>query len=143
MTDTLRPRNYVEAAAIISGASALLLAGFLDRYRREWREYAAPLSKGQGLAVADTIESIRRAADAYRETVGKRASVGGSGERKPAEAPQDSAVMEWVSTSDAASLLGLSARRIRQLVVLGELTGRRVNGRWQVDRLSVLERASQ
>ena len=96
-----------------------------------------------GFAVADTVESIRRAADAYRETVGKRASVGGSEERKPAEAPQDLVDMDWVSTSDASLLLGVTPRRVRQLLLLGELAGRRSNGRWQVDRLSVLERASQ
>ena len=138
-----RPHNYIEAAAIISGPAALLIDSFLAKHLREWREHAAPLSKDMGLAVVDTVESIRRAADAYRETVGKRASLGGSGERKPAEAPQDSAVMEWISTSDASRLLGVTPRRVRQLLLLGELAGRRVDGSWQVDRFSVLERASR
>ena len=139
-----RPHNYIEAAAIVSGPSALILAGFLDRYRREWREYAAPISKSQGLAVADTVEAIIKAAAVYRESVSARASsLGGSDERKLPEVSPDSVDMKWVSTSDAASLLGLSARRIRQLLLLEQLTGRRVNGRWQVSRLSVLERASR
>ncbi len=141
--DEVRPRGYVEHGAIVSGPSALVLAGFLEKHWREWREYAAPLSQDMGLAVADTVESINKAAVAYRESVSARASVGGSEKRKSGEVPQDSPAMEWVSTSDAASLLGLSARRIRQLVVLGELTGRRSNGRWQVSRLSVLERAGR
>ena len=136
-----RPHNYIESAALVSGPSALVLVGFLEKHRREWREHAAPLSKGMGLQVADTIESIKRAADAYRESVGKRASVGGSEQRKPAEDPPDSVDMKWISTSDASQLLGVTPRRVRQLLLLGELAGRRSNGRWQVSRSSVLDRA--
>ena len=144
MTDRLRPRNYVEAAAIISGASALLIAGFLERYRREWREYAAPLSKDMGLQVADTVESIKLAADTYRSEVADRASERGNAERKSVEVVSDSSGMdEWISTSEAAVVLGVTDRRVRQLARGGELAGHRSGGRWQVSRESVLERASR
>ena len=144
MADGPRPRNYVEAAAIISGASALLLDGFLEKYRREFREFAAPFAGQVGLEVSNAVEAIGLAAEAYRESVGKRASATGSAARKRAEVSPDSAPMdERISTSDASQLLGVTPRRTRQLLVSGELAGRRLNGRWQVSRQSVLERAGR
>ena len=139
-----RPHNYIEAAAIISGPAALLIDSFLAKHLREWREHAAPLSKDMGLAVADTVESIRRAASAYREYVGQRAtSAPGTPERKSAEPSPDLTEMEFLTTSEAAVVLGVTDRWIRRLALLGELASRRSAGRWQVSRESVLERASK
>ena len=144
MTDGFRPRDYIESAAIITGAAALLLDGFLEKHRREWREYAAPLAGQVGLEVSNAVEAIALAAEAYRESVGKRASATGTPEQKSAEDPPDSAPMdEQISTSDASQLLGVTPRRTRQLLVSGELAGRRLNGRWQVERSSVMKRASR
>jgi len=46
-----------------------------------------------------------------------------------------------VDTAQAAALLGVSSRRVRQLLSIGELTGRRDEaGQWRVDRDSVIGR---
>ncbi|MEN3360473.1 MAG: hypothetical protein V7637_4455 [Mycobacteriales bacterium] len=42
--------------------------------------------------------------------------------------------MEYVSVADAAQSLGVSSRRVRQLVDEGNLGGQRIGGRWIIDR---------
>lgn len=45
--------------------------------------------------------------------------------------------MEWISPAEAAELLGISDRRIRQLLNSGQLQGQRIGGRWVVSRADI------
>jgi excisionase family DNA binding protein len=49
---------------------------------------------------------------------------------------------DWISTADAAAVLGLTADRVRQLVASGALDARRVGGRYLVRRDGVEARAA-
>lgn len=46
----------------------------------------------------------------------------------------DDASFKWVDCPGAAAELGVSERRARQLVAGGLLTGRKVGGKWLIDR---------
>jgi excisionase family DNA binding protein len=67
-----------------------------------------------------------------------RASVDGRSEVAPAETVAPS-VYE-VTTGEAAGILGVSPRRVVQLLHEGALSGRRVGRTWLVDRASVVLR---
>ncbi len=45
--------------------------------------------------------------------------------------------MEYMTTAEAAKLLGISVQRIRQLAAAGTITGQRMGGQWLLDRDSV------
>lgn len=55
------------------------------------------------------------------------------------QAPQPEADphSEWLSTSEAADLLGVTDRRVRQEITGGRLVARRVAGRWRISREDV------
>jgi excisionase family DNA binding protein len=51
---------------------------------------------------------------------------------------QQDALEGWITTAQAAKLLGLTARRVLQLIEEGELVGFKVNPRlWMVKEVSV------
>lgn len=78
-----------------------------------------------------TWAAIERAAN---EWLTWRASVDGNAEVPPAETPPPSAV---IATREAADMLRISERRVRQMLADGALTGRRAGRVWLVDRASV------
>ena len=74
--------------------------------------------------LTSTILALEAAADYHRASVD--ASADGNGE-----------TIGFMSTNDAAATLGLSPRRIRQLLSSGSLRGRSSAGRWEVEAASV------
>ena len=52
--------------------------------------------------------------------------------------PSESEKLEdWITTAEAAKILGLTARRVRQLIDEGVIEGRRFASVWMVRRASV------
>lgn len=86
--------------------------------------------------VEETRRAIHRAAGEYEVLP---VAVDGSTEAPPAEIGPLSA--HEISTYQAGILLGLGERRVRQLAAGG--MGRRVGGRWLLDRSAVLAYAEQ
>lgn len=100
---------------------------------RHFREIGRP-------DVADAIDrcmaEIREAAQQWREA--RRASADGSAEVAPAEtAPRSESVL--LHTTAAAGLLGVTPRRVRQLLGDGSLAGNQTAGRWLVPREAIDE----
>ena len=49
---------------------------------------------------------------------------------------------EWISTAEAAEILGIGRIRVTQLINAGQLRAEKVGNRYSVDRASVEERAA-
>ncbi|MFG1826733.1 helix-turn-helix domain-containing protein [Microbispora bryophytorum] len=124
-----RPRRYVEGA-LVSGFAAhvvdRLLATYLPGYLRAMRPE-------QRAAVEETRVAIARAADAYLTS---DISAGVSDETPGGEISASSAAEEWITTAEAAVLLGMTPRRAQQLAAggLGIKRGRS----WLLARSAVL-----
>jgi hypothetical protein len=130
--------------APIKGAAAWLLVQFLDGPADETHTvsrleaYAARLAAGVAHPryVADLWEARGLLAEAARQWHERRpVSDEGSAEGVVAEIGGSS--LGEISTDRAAGMLGVSARRVRQLVAGGVLTGRLVGRVWLVDAGSV------
>ena len=52
----------------------------------------------------------------------------------------------WVSTKEAADMLGVTTARVRQLMAAGQLTGTKLGGKyrgqWMVSRADIIDRLS-
>lgn len=129
----MTPAGYVEGA-LVHGVSAHVLA----------RVLASP----NVAQVLDALPSwIRPELDATRRAILRAAreyealpvAVDGSPATALAEVGPSSP--HEISTSQAGVLLGLSERRVRQLAPGG--LGRRVGGRWLLDRSAVLAEAAR
>lgn len=86
----------------------------------------------------DFLAGVEQVAEAWQAW---RISAGGSAEMAPAEVRAGSA-HESISTADAAALLGVTPRRVVQLLHDGALAGRQVGRTWSVDRESVRLRSA-
>jgi excisionase family DNA binding protein len=78
--------------------------------------------------LVETVAAVRRAGEEWarwRSAADGRTAL-------PQPEPLGSSPV-WLTTEDAADVLGVSANRIRQLCRTGSLPGRRVGGRWLVD----------
>jgi excisionase family DNA binding protein len=128
------PRPTLSAA--VRGCAAASLVVVLDERLAALERLAAA-----GHIDADDVAEARAAFAAIREagqawTAWRRAAADGSDRRKPAAIPAPSA--HEISTTEAAGMLGVSARRIRQLLAAGVLEGRLTGRTWHVSRPSVL-----
>jgi hypothetical protein len=130
----LRPRDFIESGVIVRGTGAMLLWGFLRDHRDEWDRHTAPAHAEPGLrAELTSLElALEAAAAAHRESIS--AGVSPSGNR---ETLAEMNTGKLITTSEAAALLHLSSRRVRQLLTAGLLFGQVVGGRWMVDPASV------
>lgn len=127
----VKSRFFVEGPAVVVPARvAAALAGFLLRYEREWREFAAPYAGVELASVRMALEDAARIA-----TPGNRLLPESETGTQSLSMGEDT-----VTTDEAASRLGVGSRRVRQLLASGELTGRLVAGRWMVDAAAVEER---
>lgn len=118
---------YVEGAAVVHGYAAVLAGvGLRDLARRGFFDRVEPAARGELLAV---ISEIERAGGAWQ--AGVELSNGNS-ETPPAEIPARSAV----SAEQAAVLLSVSPRRVRQMAPL--IGGVKNGGRWVFERAEVL-----
>lgn len=125
------PVPFVECAAIVSGRVAWVLAPTLRaRWPQSLVDQLAPAMRDECLAVRD---ALLLAALVYQ-----RASAGGSAVVPAVDHVADSGVTDWVTSVEAGRMIGVSERRVRQLLADGRLAGRLVAGRWQVDRGAAL-----
>jgi hypothetical protein len=118
---------YIEGGALITGYPAVLAAiGLRDLARRGYFDRVEPGARTELLTL---ITDIERAGQAWRASVETHAG-------NP-ETARPEIVAESVMTAEQAStLLGLTARRVRQLApVIG---GHKHHGRWTFDRSAVL-----
>lgn len=129
---TVRRPPYVEGAALIEGFAAHVLDRVLARHLPAVLA-VMPFSPEQRAEVDAARAAIQQAADRY--------------EQRPLSAADDETALdvaavsadsahEWISTSEAAVMLGVQERRARQLAAAG--MGRKVGRAWLLDRSAVL-----
>lgn len=121
-------------AAPVSGFPAVFLAALL---RAHGAEYLRRLEASMRLH-PDYVAQVRqvwRAIDqAEEEWLTWCASADGNTEVPVTEAGPSST---WITTREAAEMLDVSERRVRQLLDEGRVSGVRAGRAWQVDRASV------
>ncbi|MFI7632423.1 helix-turn-helix domain-containing protein [Microbispora rosea] len=119
-----RPLRYVEGA-LVSGFAAhvvdRLLAKHLPMLLR-----STPMSEEQRAALVETRVAVALAADTW--AIAAAAT--------PVAAIGSSSPGDEISTAEAAALLGVKERRVRQLAEGG--LGRKVGRVWVLDRAAVL-----
>lgn len=133
---------YFEGAAVIGGRPAYLIAKAMRRAVE--REHRANGGGSLPPDVAEAIDALERAgrvwSDCQEPPVVPVVPVVASAE----------AVVGWetagsvpllLSSAEVATRLGVSERRVRQLVGSGELPGRRSKGNWEFDPVVVNEYA--
>ena len=132
---------YVLAALRRAGvSSAKVRADVLWRRTHGYGIEADELDAGWRQLVA--------AENAYLESsrpvpTGPGSVIGSGAGTVPAEPAPVEGVSEWIGTHEAAALLGVTDRRVRELLRCGGLSGRRSSprGSWSVERASVEELA--
>nr|WP_240901752.1 helix-turn-helix domain-containing protein [Arthrobacter silviterrae] len=84
------------------------------------------------LELRQTMAGIRAAAAVYIERRNATTSASGSAELPPRPVTKDSN-HEYLSVADAAIRLGLSERRVRQILSAGRMPGYRQARQWVID----------
>lgn len=121
---------YIEGGAVLGGYVAVLAGVALrDAARRGYFDAVPPRARAELL---DVIADIERAGRAWKVRVQT-----GNPETVPAEIGPSSAL----NSEQAAQLLELTPRRVRQLAET--LGGRRARGRWVFDRDAVTTEAAR
>lgn len=110
-----------------------LLAAALERSRRNGQTASPEIEQLARDLMAASLAS-GRARDA------PRSSDCGSEVDADSSAPGESTSTVWITTTEAADLLGVSDRRVRQLLDSEKLAGRRAGATRLVDEASVNER---
>ncbi len=129
MTDP--PSRYVEGALVTGFAAYALHALMVSPRVAEQLDRMAQAQPWIRPELDAARRALRRAAAEYEALP---VAVDGSAAEQLAEAAASS--VHEIDTAQAAALLGLSERRIRQLAAEG--MGRQVGGRWLLDRGLVL-----
>jgi hypothetical protein len=124
------PRALYVEAAVIDGWPAFAIARMLTR---SCGDEIADLPAHLRAPIEDATNALRHAGERWAT------SARGSAEAALPEAPVPLEHDEdEVSTREAAHMLELSDRRIRQLAADGRLVGRQIQGRWVLDRGAVI-----
>lgn len=123
-----RPVPFVEHAAIVQGQAAVGLAMLL--YFATTRGGLTGLPDQIRSATLGALEAVDLASRAHV----RRVSATGRTEARPVPAAPLS-IHEPLSVTEAATALGLTERRVRDLAAAG--LGYKVGGRWVLDRTSV------
>lgn len=118
--------SYIEGA-LICGWAAYAFARILARH---WREEVEDLPPHLRAPLEDALEALDHAARRWEAT--RR----GNAEALPAEAAPSSE--HELSTREAADVLKVSERRIRQLADAGALVGRKEGPQWRLRKDAVL-----
>lgn len=117
-------------AAPISGVAAFAIVAMLPRDDVERRTRGMEPEKRQEVLLA--WDCIKAASDVYRHESAARPSARGNAEAGNVVPLRDSESggTYLVTTAVAAGFLGVSTRRVRQLLEGGSLAGSSVAGRW-------------
>lgn len=118
--------------APVWGAGAAALVPALDQRLAVLERLSAlgRINPAEVTQARQMFDLIRRAGREY-----VAGAAGGSAEVVSAEVPRRSS--QEVSSDDVASVLGVTARRVRQLLSSELLTGRKAGRVWLVERASV------
>lgn len=137
MTPVRRPLG-----AHVPGAAAAWLLRRVDEeaVRRDVAQFKALGREDIAESLAAAFLDLREAAKQHIEAQGSRASGTESGS-SPLPRTDGDAPFEWVDCPGAAVALGVSERRVRQLLAGGQLAGRKTAGRWLADRDDVARMA--
>jgi excisionase family DNA binding protein len=117
--------------AAVSGFSAFVIAPLLERRLEELARQG--VHPDLLVEARRTFEAVRVSADEWQAW---RIAADGNAAVPSAAVPSPSGHDE-ISADEAGAVLGVKARRVRQLLDAGQLEGRRVGGRWLVSRASV------
>lgn len=126
--------------AHISGFSAFVIAAVLDDalatrvVRLQEQVAVGRLDPERMVELRQTWAAIRAAGQEWTRW---RAALDGNAEDLAAEMPGGSIRESEIDTALAAQVLGVTPRRIRQLVAAGHLPARRAGRTWLVDRCAV------
>ena len=120
--------------------SRLERAGFTGE---AFRSHAAFLRSSGRPDLAAFVElghaQLRASAAQHRAALADPISVDGSAETEIGAVGAGSGASEWMTTQEAAEMLGVGARRVGQLLSRGALSGRKVGRSWVVERGSVVD----
>jgi excisionase family DNA binding protein len=119
---------FLEAAAVVTGWPAWTLARLLPDQEAADRLARVGIRGDHAAAVLATLAAIRRAGDTWHAA----ATAAGSAEAPEPPAPAPSA-QEVVTVDQAATALGVTPRRVRQLIAADDLPARRVGTAWHLD----------
>lgn len=129
-----RPPRYEGLGAHVSGVSAWVLTSILERAKALDSIQRMPAeARAEVLA---TYDSLRAAAIYWNEQQAEQRGQATT----PAQEPRENAPAspsDDMSAAEAATALGCTERRVRQLLAAERIQGRRVAGRWLVDAGSV------
>lgn len=129
--------------ALVSGFAASVIRQFLPN---NWRAYASDRWSGTDLAEIGEGVAVLEAAAAAWVAAGTREAISDAGKtRAAAETRRNGngpASREWITTVDAAQLLGVSARQVRNYANSGLLAATKEGQRWLVrgDQVLALRR---
>jgi hypothetical protein len=138
----------VGGVAIIDGLAAAVLSRALVDWRRAVPvgiapddfarvEQAVAAMREAGAGWWEGVERQRLETSQRAEALPPRGSTEVAGKREAAESDA------WISTNDAAAILGLSPRRVRQLATSRQLECVMAGGRMSFRRTQVLRRATR
>ena len=105
----------------------------LDARTCAWLERYAALSslrvrvRGTDPSISKQLEEIHQAALSWGSATGTEV----------ATQPEPAAGSQWLSTTEAADLLGIGPRAVVKAIARGALPGTRVGNRWRVSREDV------
>lgn len=111
--------------AVVDGAAAVVLDVFLRRRHDAVVEMMVGMPPEVQQEFADARNAIRAAAETYKDGLPQPT--------EPAETGPQSE-HDYVSTDQAAGIMGITARRVRQMAADGSLAAKRERGRWLVLR---------
>jgi excisionase family DNA binding protein len=134
------------ASGVVAGVAVIdpLACAVLSRALVDWRRAVpAGIAPEDFARVEQGVAAIRACAAEWAEGLErerlKQLPAPGSGEERGKLEDADSSA--WITTSDAAAILGLTARRVRQLATSRELESVMVDGRRRFRRTQVSRRA--
>lgn len=138
-----RPERRTGLVVPVSQQTAIVMLALLPDEAMIWRR-TTQLPEPVREELLRTLDTMRAAARMHREARAED----GTAETSPSPGPALSEVgsspagsfragEDSVSAGEAAEMLGVSPRRIRQLLKLGLLTGHKLGHVWSVQRASV------
>lgn len=116
--------HYVQGA-LVNGWAAYAFARVLHRH---WGVHFECLPSSLLRPCKDALAALDQEATRWR----------GSAEARPAEVLTQSELKDGLSSEEAAHLLQVTNRRVRQLAAIGQLPGQKVKGVWQFDSAAVM-----
>jgi hypothetical protein len=121
-------RVYRGPVVIVEGPAAVAIAGFIRANRSEWRQFVAPYAV-TSIEIPETIAALELCAQAFRRS------------QVPTAEPMSVPITEpgipskpMETTEQAAARRGVSDSWVRRQLRDGRLPGRKIAGRWMVER---------